>query len=166
MLANKKYITELGLSNNGIFAEGAVALGQSLKDKKYLEVFNLKKNEMGLAGIKALEECLTNSKTLKELNLSGNNIGDEGLSLVVRALKARACKNLTKFCVSSNNITSAGCKATCDFIQACSMLEELQLANNDIDNVGAAYLIKVLKDKTRLSEIDICLLYTSPSPRD
>ena len=35
------------------------------------------------------------------------------------------------------------------------MLEELQLANNEIDNVGAAYLIKVLKDKTRLSEIDI-----------
>ena len=118
-------------------------------------MFNLKKNEMGLAGIKALEECLTNSKTLKELNLSGNNIGDEGLSIVVRALKAKACKNLTKFCVSSNKITSAGCKATCEFIEACSMLEELQLANNDIDNVGAAYLIKVLKDKTRLSEIDI-----------
>ena len=45
---NKKYITELGLNTNGIFAEGAVAIGQSLKDKKYLEVFSLKKNEIGL----------------------------------------------------------------------------------------------------------------------
>jgi|TARA_B100000780_G_C20993779_1_gene397470 hypothetical protein len=48
VLQNKKYITELGLSNNGIFAEGAIALGAALKDKKYLEVFNMKKNEIGL----------------------------------------------------------------------------------------------------------------------
>ena len=33
--------------DEAIFAEGAVALGQSLKDKKYLEVFSLKKNEIG-----------------------------------------------------------------------------------------------------------------------
>ena len=32
VLLNKKYITELGLNTNGIFAEGAVAIGQSLKD--------------------------------------------------------------------------------------------------------------------------------------
>jgi len=31
-----------------MFAEGAIALGQSLKDKKYLEVFCIKKNEIGL----------------------------------------------------------------------------------------------------------------------
>jgi hypothetical protein len=36
------------LNNNGIFAEGAIALGEALKDKKYLEVFNLKRNEIGL----------------------------------------------------------------------------------------------------------------------
>jgi hypothetical protein len=48
VLMNKKYITELSLGTNGVFAEGAVALGASLKDKKYLEVFNFKKNEIGL----------------------------------------------------------------------------------------------------------------------
>ena len=48
VLLNKKYITELSLAMNGIFAEGAIALGQSLKDKKYIEVFNMKKNEIGL----------------------------------------------------------------------------------------------------------------------
>jgi hypothetical protein len=48
VLMNKKYITELHLGVNGVFAEGAVALGASLKDKKYLEVFNFKKNEIGL----------------------------------------------------------------------------------------------------------------------
>ena len=69
-----------------MFAEGAIALGQSLKDKKYLEVFNLKKNEIGLAGIKSLEDCLSLSKTIKELNLSGNFIGDEGVEIVIKAL--------------------------------------------------------------------------------
>jgi hypothetical protein len=33
---------------NGIFTEGAIALGEALKDKKYLEVFVLKKNEIGI----------------------------------------------------------------------------------------------------------------------
>jgi hypothetical protein len=51
VLLNKKYITELNLGMNGIFAEGCIAVGQSLKDKKYLEVFSIKKNEVGLAGI-------------------------------------------------------------------------------------------------------------------
>ena len=47
VLQNKKYITELWLSMNGIFAEGAIALGGALKDKKYVEVFVLKKNDIG-----------------------------------------------------------------------------------------------------------------------
>jgi Ran GTPase-activating protein (RanGAP) involved in mRNA processing and transport len=71
---------------NGVFAEGAVAIGGSLKDKKYLEVFNFKKNEIGLQGMKALEEVLTLSKTVKELNLSGNNIGDEGVGIIIKAM--------------------------------------------------------------------------------
>ena len=71
---------------NGIFAEGAVALGEALKDKKYLEVLVLKKNEINIAGIRALKDVLNLSKTIKELNLSGNNIGDEGAQIVTEAL--------------------------------------------------------------------------------
>jgi len=143
------------LNGNGIFAEGAVAIGASLKDKKYLEVFNLKKNEIGLQGIKTLEDCLSLSKTIKELNLTGNNIGDEGLEIVLKALANKKKQSLQRFSVSSNKITSAGCKALCDFIMNCYSLEELQMANNEIDNVGAQHLIKVLKGKNQLTEIDI-----------
>ena len=57
--------------------------------------------------------------------------------------------------MSSNKITSNGCKALCDFIINCYSLEELQMANNEIDNVGAQHLIKVLKGKNQLTEIDI-----------
>ena len=63
---------------NGIFSEGAIALGEARKDKKYWEVFVLKKNDIGGQGIRSLKEVLNQSKTIKELNLSGNNIGDEG----------------------------------------------------------------------------------------
>lgn len=125
-MLNKKYITELGLNINGLFAEGAIALGQSLKDKKYLEVFNLKKNEIGFAGIKALEDCFTLSKSMRELNLSGNNIGDEGVTLVITALSNNKKKNsLTVLCLSNNRITSTGCKIICEYISKCPTLEEL-----------------------------------------
>lgn len=58
VLLNKKYITELALGFNGIFAEGAIALGQALKDKKYVEVLNLKKNDIGVHGVESIEDCL------------------------------------------------------------------------------------------------------------
>lgn len=71
---------------NGIFAEGAIALGEALKDKKYLEVLVLKKNDINIQGIRALKEVLNLSKTIKELNLASNGIGDEGASIVCDAL--------------------------------------------------------------------------------
>jgi Leucine-rich repeat (LRR) protein len=89
------------------------------------------------------------------LNLTGNNIGDEGLEIVLKALANKKKQSLQRFSVSSNKITSAGCKALCDFIMNCYSLEELQMANNEIDNVGAQHLIKVLKGKNQLTEIDI-----------
>lgn len=63
---------------NGIFSEGAIALGEALKDKRYLEVLVLKKNDIHIAGIRALKDVLNSSKSIKELNLAGNGIGDEG----------------------------------------------------------------------------------------
>ena len=74
---------------NGIFAEGAIALGEALKDKKYLEVLVLKKNDITVAGIRALKDVLNMSKTIKELNLAGNGIGDEGAAIVTDALKSK-----------------------------------------------------------------------------
>lgn len=74
---------------NGIFSEGAVSLGEALKDKKYLEVLVLKKNDINISGIRALKDVLNSSKTIKELNLAGNSIGDEGAAIVVEALKSK-----------------------------------------------------------------------------
>ena len=125
VLLNKKYITELSLGMNGIFAEGCIAIGQSLKDKKYVEVLNIKKNEVGLQGIKTLEDCLSLSKTLKELNLSGNNIGDEGIEIVIKALSNKKRQSLQMLMVSNNKISSRGCKLICLFIDKCHSLEEL-----------------------------------------
>jgi Ran GTPase-activating protein (RanGAP) involved in mRNA processing and transport len=115
----------------------------------------LKKNEIGLQGIKTLEDCLSLSKTIKELNISGNNIGDEGLEIVIRALSNKKRQSLTILSLSSNKITSKGCKMICDFILKGNNLEELHLSNNEIDNDGAQHLIKVLSGKNRFSVIDI-----------
>lgn len=72
VLENTKYITEIWLSSNGIFPDGALALGKALKGKRYLEVLALKKNDIGLAGLHELEDVLQNSKTIRELDLAGN----------------------------------------------------------------------------------------------
>ena len=92
----------------------------------------MKKNEIGLQGIKTLEDCLSLSKTIKELNISGNNIGDEGLEIVIRALSNKKRQSLTILSLSSNKITSKGCKMICDFILKGNNLEELHLSNWDL----------------------------------
>ena len=51
VLAGTKYITEVHLANNGIFPDGANAVGQALADKKYLEVLNLRRNDIGIQGV-------------------------------------------------------------------------------------------------------------------
>jgi NLR family CARD domain-containing protein 3 len=115
---------------------------------------------MGLGGIKALEDCLMQSKTIKELNLSGNNMGDEGLAIVCNALLKHKRLSLQKLCLSSNKISDSGCTLICQIIRKCETLEELTLANNEIENGGADELIKVLQGEDSRtqqlrSEIDI-----------
>lgn len=67
------------MSNNGVFPDGAAALGKALQDKKYLEVLVLKRNDIGLAGVRELQAVLVNSKTVRILDLAGNNITDAGV---------------------------------------------------------------------------------------
>jgi Ran GTPase-activating protein (RanGAP) involved in mRNA processing and transport len=55
VLTGTKYITEVHLANNGIFPDGAAAIGKALADKKYLEVLNLRRNDIGTDGIEHLE---------------------------------------------------------------------------------------------------------------
>jgi Ran GTPase-activating protein (RanGAP) involved in mRNA processing and transport len=83
---------------------------------------------------------------MKELNLSGNNITDEGAEVVVSSLskclnEKKKSTNLVNLGLSNNGLTSSGCSMVCDFIKKCPYMEELQLSNNEIDNVGANNLI-------------------------
>ena len=60
------------MSSNGIFPDGAHALGKALKEKRHLEVLALRKNDITFDGLSELENVLQNSKTIRELDLSGN----------------------------------------------------------------------------------------------
>ena len=118
---------------NGIFSEGAIAIGESLKDKKYLEVFVLKKNEIGLQGIRALKDVLNQSKTIKELNLAGNNIGDEGAIALSEALVN--CRSLTILGLDSNKISNSGVAAIAKNL--CN-LDRLQFGYNCVSDENDA----------------------------
>ena len=82
------------MSGNGIFPEGALALGKALCEKRYLEVLALRKNDIGIEGLTELENVLKSSKTIRELDLGCNAIGDEGVRLVTTALKSKQKQQL------------------------------------------------------------------------
>ena len=77
------------------------------------------------------------SKTIRELDLAGNAIGDEVVEIVCKALKQKTKQQLRALNLSDNKITSAGCLVICYLVSRCKTVEELQLQNNQIDNVGA-----------------------------
>ena len=76
------------------------------------------------------------------------------MRLIVNALIAKPKLNLTVLNLSDNLITSAGCKLVCSLVDKARYLDDLQLQNNDIDNVGAQRLVESLK-KRRVAALNI-----------
>jgi Ran GTPase-activating protein (RanGAP) involved in mRNA processing and transport len=140
---------------NGIFVDGAISIGEALKDKKYLEVIVLKRNEIGIHGMRSLKEVLYLSKTIKELNLAGNKIGDEGCIMVCDALMQKQNQSLTYLNLSDNQITCKGAAQVAELIKKCKTLEELYLSTNNIANDGARQIAAALKTRRDFKTIDI-----------
>eukprot|EP00511_Aplanochytrium_stocchinoi_P002917 CAMPEP_0204843886 /NCGR_PEP_ID=MMETSP1346-20131115/48242_1 /ASSEMBLY_ACC=CAM_ASM_000771 /TAXON_ID=215587 /ORGANISM="Aplanochytrium stocchinoi, Strain GSBS06" /LENGTH=984 /DNA_ID=CAMNT_0051983107 /DNA_START=91 /DNA_END=3046 /DNA_ORIENTATION=+ len=147
ILAHKSCpIASLDLGGNGIGADGAVAIGDSLRYNKTLKILFLQWNGIGPQGGIAIGDALRHNDTLTSLDLYDNQIRDEGASRIADALKIN--QSLQNLNLRWNNIKDEGASRIADALKINKSLQNLNLGSNEIgDNGAVAIGNAILKNK-------------------
>jgi len=171
-LAASTSLQKFDAGDNQITDEGAILLGEAMKENKSLINLNLVGNEIGDDGVKAIAAALAlESSTLQEINLcenlvcnlgaarlgdsivnnsallildvSCNLIGDTGAEIIAIALRRN--KTLRELNLACNEIGDEGAENMSSALTKNQGLRKLWMTNNKIDDKGANKLVEGLK---------------------
>eukprot|EP00747_Dinoflagellata_sp_TGD_P164628 gnl/TRDRNA2_/TRDRNA2_184817_c0_seq1.p1 gnl/TRDRNA2_/TRDRNA2_184817_c0~~gnl/TRDRNA2_/TRDRNA2_184817_c0_seq1.p1 ORF type:complete len:555 (+),score=129.41 gnl/TRDRNA2_/TRDRNA2_184817_c0_seq1:59-1666(+) len=108
------------------------------------------------AGVETLCSSLLGprGKRLKSCVLRGNSIGPKGVDMLCQSL--RSCKQLLRFDISHNPIEQIGGLMLVDFLQRTDSLQELLLANTEIDIDVLVALSAVLLTGSARAMLKVC----------
>ena len=160
-LSHLAALTLLDLSENEIRPDGAEALAPALGRLSRLAALVLLCNRFRAAGAAALAPSIGLLTALTLLQLDDNELGAGGAVSLAPALgRLSRLEDLT---LSYNDLGAAGAAA---LIALLTALTALDLSVNDVGADGAEALAPALSRLSRLADLHLCLLYTSPSPRD
>ena len=138
-LKHNSCLVELDLSQNMLSSMAGKVLNQSICSS--LQKFNLAGCSIDSKGGISLAENFKYCSTLQQLNLGDNVIGC-GLVAIADNLR---CPNLQVLCLIGVNINKNSAVALATALMHCPVLEELYLANNNIDTVSMKTLAEGLK---------------------
>ena len=143
-----KALQRLDLSNNNLSDDGAVIIGDSLKNNNTLLELNISHNDITNKGTKNITEVIQINTILKNLNLSHNILSDDGATLISSCLK---CSNsLLELNISHNGITDKGTKEITEAIQINSTLQNIDISRNHISVEGLLYFMEAVKNNCTL----------------
>ena len=128
---------------------GVTALANALCVDRVLKELDLSYNRIGPTGATALADALRVNRVLTNLKLRWNSIGNEGAKAIGKALAVNGV--LTTLSIAGNSIRDEGAVAIAEALRVNAVLTSLNVSDNDLTEEAA---------------LGICLLYTSPSPRD
>ncbi|XP_069753910.1 protein NLRC3-like [Narcine bancroftii] len=105
----------------------------------------LERNDLTHKCCEALSFILSNNRMLRNLNLCGNHLGDRGICILSASLKEPRCK-LQKLKLSNNNLSTGSWEELISVLVINQTLQELNVSNNRIGEVGLRILSTALKD--------------------
>jgi hypothetical protein len=162
----------LRLSDNGVFAEGARALGIALRRNRSLASLTLASCGLGVAGGRSIAAALRHNRALRVLDLNGNRLTDEGAAAIAEALAAGAAAG-ARAAAAARALALAAAAAAADAAEAAergaallplappagAALTTLRLRHNGVGDVGCAALAAVLRlqPSPPLVELDLRL---------
>ena len=79
-------VRELNLSETGLNAQGAGAIGQALRVNAHLQLLDLSKNDL-YRGVLAIASALDENQCLTSLNLADSSLGQDDLGHFLEPMK-------------------------------------------------------------------------------
>ena len=136
VVLSQNELKELDVSSNNLQTAGAIKIFQNIKHLTSFTKLNIAHNMITDEATKYIATVLSNCSGLVELNLSHNNFHNMG------AVHCKTILNLTKIDFSNNNIDEQTVNELSAVLSHCVKLEELNLANNNLQTAGAIKLFK------------------------
>ena len=155
-------LQELHLDYNDLNSFTMVVL-RALQEIRTLKLLDLSGNSMMSVVAQDLADVIEQNPCLEELHLAGNDLNSSAI-VVLRALQE--IRTLKLLNLSSNNMTSVVAQDLADVIEQNPCLEELHLADNDL-NSSAIVVLQALQEITTLKLLDLsCNNMTSVVAQD
>ncbi|XP_004638005.1 ribonuclease inhibitor [Octodon degus] len=144
VLPSMPTLRELRLSGNQLGDGGLRLLAEGLMGTQcHLEKLQLDYCGLSDASCEPLASMLRAKSSIKELVMSNNDIHEAGIRTLLRGLKDSACP-LETLWLENCGVTAASCKELCDVLAAKPSLQDLDLGNNRLGDVGIAALCSCL----------------------
>uniref|UniRef100_A0A672LE66 NACHT LRR and PYD domain-containing protein n=1 Tax=Sinocyclocheilus grahami TaxID=75366 RepID=A0A672LE66_SINGR len=147
--SSNSVLRELDLSNNDLQDFGVKLLSDGLKSpNSKLEILRFSICNLTAQACESLSSVLSSNSVLRELDLSNNDLQDSGVKLLSDGLKSPNCQ------FSICNLTAQSCESLSSVLQSSnSVLRELDLSNNDLQDSGVKLLSDGLKSPNCQLEI-------------
>ncbi|NXU53908.1 LRC45 protein, partial [Turnix velox] len=145
----------LDLAALGLSLETCGALGRLLPGPAPFAQLSLGDCGLSEEGVKLLLHGLCSNTTVKTLDLKGNNLRTVGAEALGKLLSQN--KSIRSLVLEWNNlgVWEEAFSFFCQGLAANSVLQRLDLRNNQIDHQGAAELAMALKQNITLQELDL-----------
>ncbi|XP_054432803.1 ribonuclease inhibitor isoform X2 [Pteronotus mesoamericanus] len=142
VLRDKGSLRELSVAGNELRDEGARLLCESLREPRCrLQSLWVKSCSLTAACCPHVGAMLAQNRSLQELQLSNNQLGDAGVGELCRGL-GQPGTTLRVLWLGDCEVTDEGCSSLASLLLASRSLQELDLSNNCVSEVGVLKLVE------------------------
>lgn len=145
-----------GLHRNRLCTIGSKALSNLIKNSQVLTCLNLSSTCIGPEGLDYLVDGLSENISLSSLNLCNNSLGHKSIEKLAKVLTNTDIRNLD---LSFNKILNEGCEYLSLMLsgsyQGYSVIEKLNLSENEITTEGISKLLASLRINSQLTILNL-----------
>eukprot|EP00357_Protocruzia_adherens_P010852 CAMPEP_0115001532 /NCGR_PEP_ID=MMETSP0216-20121206/17438_1 /TAXON_ID=223996 /ORGANISM="Protocruzia adherens, Strain Boccale" /LENGTH=810 /DNA_ID=CAMNT_0002366897 /DNA_START=364 /DNA_END=2796 /DNA_ORIENTATION=+ len=138
-------LKSLSLACNNLERAGMEIVSEAIKSHLTLTHLNLADNKLKNKEIGLLAKGVRENKSIESFNLSSNEISDQGIDVLVDAIIHSRKDQFRKLRLTSNMVGETGAKKLSYLIKVCPAFESLDLEDNNLGDMGVAYLEEGLK---------------------